>query len=40
MYMNETALCETTDPAVTTLSCFADLINEPMAFSIASYDVK
>lgn len=24
MYMNETVLCETADPAVTTLACYAD----------------
>lgn len=40
MYMNDTALCETSDPAATTLACYADLINAPMAFSIASFDAN
>lgn len=40
MYLNNTALCETTDQAATNLSCYADLINAPMAFSIASLDAS
>lgn len=36
MYMNDTFLCQTTDPDTESLSCHANLINGPMAFSIAS----
>ncbi len=36
MYMNDTILCETTNRDSTTLRCIADLVNEPMAFSITS----
>lgn len=37
MYMNETLLCETNSPTETTLSCTADLIAVPMAFSVTAY---
>jgi len=40
MYMNDDLLCETADPTATTLSCTTDLINAPMAFSVASYDTS
>lgn len=40
MYLNDILLCETSDISATTLSCYADLINEVMNFSIASYDIN
>jgi len=38
MYMNDTLLCETTAVNATSLSCNADLIDAPMAFSVATLD--
>ena len=38
MYMNDTVLCETHDVNISTLSCTADLLNIPMAFSVVSID--
>lgn len=40
MYMNNTLLCETADPAATSLSCTANLINAPMVFTVASLDAS
>lgn len=40
MYLNDTMICETADPKATTLSCYADLVNAVMRFSIASYDAS
>lgn len=40
MYMNDILVCETSDTTISTLSCYADLINEIMNFSIASYDTS
>ncbi|MGB3209626.1 MAG: PKD domain-containing protein [Desulforhopalus sp.] len=38
MYMNDSLLCQTNSPNATSLSCDADLVNNPMAFSVASFD--
>ena len=40
MYMNDTFLCQTTDPAAESLNCSADLINGPMAFTVTSFDTN
>lgn len=38
MYMNDTALCETSDPQATSLSCYTDLINAVMNFAVVSFN--
>ncbi len=38
MYMNDALLCETTAADATSLSCNADLISAPMAFSVTTLD--
>lgn len=40
MFMNDKTLCETSTASATTLNCSADLINSPMAFSVASFDAS
>ncbi len=40
MYMNETLLCATANANATSLNCTADLINDPMAFSVTTLDSK
>lgn len=40
MYMNETVVCETSEPLATTLSCATDLINGVMSFAVVSFDAN
>jgi len=40
MYLNDTAVCETPDPFATELSCYADLVDTTMNFSLVSFDAS